>query len=47
MLNLVPGDVPSDVLELTDEAFDDAIKVHPLILVEFFAPWVSPLGYSG
>ena len=40
-------EVHSDVLELTSETFDDAIKEHPLILAEFFAPWVSMSPSSG
>jgi len=31
--------IDSDVLELTGENFDSAIKDNPLILVEFYAPW--------
>ena len=30
----------SDVLELTAADFDDVISEHPLVLAEFFAPWV-------
>jgi hypothetical protein len=33
----------SDVLELNSETFDAAIKEHPLLLAEFFAPWVRAL----
>eukprot|EP01087_Luapelamoeba_hula_P023916 TRINITY_DN892_c0_g1_i1.p1 TRINITY_DN892_c0_g1~~TRINITY_DN892_c0_g1_i1.p1 ORF type:complete len:485 (-),score=79.00 TRINITY_DN892_c0_g1_i1:80-1534(-) len=29
----------SDVLDLTDDTVDEALKTHPFILVEFFAPW--------
>ena len=29
----------SDVLELTDDDFDDKVEKESLILVEFFAPW--------
>ena len=29
----------SDVIEFTDDDFDSNIGDHPLILVEFFAPW--------
>ena len=32
----------SDVIELTADTFDGTIKEHPLILAEFFAPWVFP-----
>ena len=31
----------SDVLELTAADFDDTMKQHPLVLAEFFAPWVN------
>jgi len=31
--------IASDVLELNGGNFDEAITTHPLILVEFYAPW--------
>ena len=30
----------SDVLELTAADFDETMKENPLVLAEFFAPWV-------
>jgi hypothetical protein len=30
----------SDVLDLTEADFDNTIKENPLVLAEFFAPWV-------
>ncbi|KRZ15094.1 Protein disulfide-isomerase A3 [Trichinella pseudospiralis] len=33
------GLLASDVLEFTDSTFDERIKQHDLILVEFYAPW--------
>jgi protein disulfide-isomerase A1 len=32
-------DQPSDVIELTSTNFFDVIKEHPVILIEFYAPW--------
>ena len=29
----------SDVVDFTDDDFDSKIGDHPMILVEFFAPW--------
>lgn len=29
----------SDVVELTEATFDDAIEDNEFVLVEFFAPW--------
>lgn len=29
----------SDVLDLTTETFDDALKTNSVVLVEFYAPW--------
>ena len=29
----------SDVLEFTDNDFEDKVAEHDIILVEFFAPW--------
>jgi len=34
--------VAEDVLTLTDENFESAIKEHPLILVDFWAAWCFP-----
>ena len=31
--------VASDVLDLTNENFDETLKTNPVILVEFYAPW--------
>lgn len=28
-----------DVVDLTDDTFDDVVKSKPFVLVEFFAPW--------
>lgn len=36
-----PVKATSDVLELTAADFDATMKEHPLVLAEFFAPWVS------
>ena len=41
LLSLVKAE--SDVLELTGADFDDTIKENPLVLAEFFAPWVQAL----
>jgi len=30
----------SDVLDLTSADFDDTLQANPLVLAEFFAPWV-------
>jgi len=30
----------SDVLDLSANDFDDTVKENPLVLAEFFAPWV-------
>jgi hypothetical protein len=30
----------SDVLDLTSADFDDTLQSNPLVLAEFFAPWV-------
>jgi len=30
----------SDVLDLTSADFDETVKENPLVLAEFFAPWV-------
>jgi hypothetical protein len=37
-----PVAASSDVLDLTSADFDDTLKENPLVLAEFFAPWVSP-----
>ena len=37
LLYLVAAD--GDVIELTDDTFNDEVKKHDIILVEFFAPW--------
>lgn len=29
----------SEVLHLTEESFDDALQKHPVLLVQFYAPW--------
>ncbi|KAG6860234.1 hypothetical protein C0995_013840 [Termitomyces sp. Mi166 len=39
LASLVLGEATSDVLKLTSADFDDTVKNHELILVEFFAPW--------
>ena len=33
--------LPSQVLELTDNTFDEAIAKHDYLLVQFYAPWCS------
>jgi protein disulfide-isomerase A1 len=33
------SDQPSDVIELTAQNFDEVLKEHPVILIEFYAPW--------
>ena len=33
----------SDVLVITADTFDQAVKDHSFLVVEFFAPWSSPL----
>ena len=35
-----PVAAASDVLDLTAADFDEALKEYPLVLAEFFAPWV-------
>jgi hypothetical protein len=35
-----PVAASSDVLDLTTADFDDTLKENPLVLAEFFAPWV-------
>jgi hypothetical protein len=36
-----PVKASSDVLELSASDFDETVKENPLVLAEFFAPWVS------
>ena len=36
-----PVKASSDVLDLTAADFDDTVKENPLVLAEFFAPWVD------
>lgn len=36
-----PVAASSDVLDLTSADFDDTLKENPLVLAEFFAPWVT------
>jgi hypothetical protein len=36
-----PVKASSDVLDLTSADFDQTIKDNPLVLAEFFAPWVT------
>jgi hypothetical protein len=38
-----PVKATSDVLELTSADFDDTMRENPLVLAEFFAPWVQAL----
>ena len=33
------GEEPSRVLILTEENFGEVVDSHPVILVEFYAPW--------
>lgn len=33
----------SDVLELTSADFEETMNQYPLVLAEFFAPWVQTL----
>jgi hypothetical protein len=40
---LSPVKAESDVLELTGVDFEDTMKENPLVLAEFFAPWVHSL----
>jgi hypothetical protein len=35
-----PVAAASDVLDLTAADFDETLKEYPLVLAEFFAPWV-------
>jgi hypothetical protein len=35
-----PVKAASDVLDLTGADFEDTMKENPLVLAEFFAPWV-------
>jgi hypothetical protein len=37
---LSPVKASSDVIDLTSADFDDTMKENPLVLAEFFAPWV-------
>jgi hypothetical protein len=36
----------SDVLDLTSGTFDETMKDNPLVLAEFFAPWVTSYSLS-
>jgi hypothetical protein len=36
-----PVRAASDVLDLTDANFDKTLTENPLVLTEFFAPWVA------
>jgi hypothetical protein len=41
-LSLVaPVTASSDVLDLTTADFAETLKTYPLVLAEFFAPWVN------
>ena len=33
---------PGKPVEITDETFDRVIKAHPVVVVDFWAPWCSP-----
>ncbi|KAG5649024.1 hypothetical protein DXG03_000373 [Asterophora parasitica] len=39
LASLVLGEAASDVLKLTSATFEESVAAHPLLLVEFFAPW--------
>lgn len=38
-LTLAEVEVEDDVLVLTDNNFDEELKKHDFLLVEFYAPW--------
>ena len=40
VLGLCVAALGSDVLEYTDASFEDGVKEHDVVLVEFFAPWL-------